>query len=310
MAKLSCGACSTEITSGRSIIMCARCDGWFHMACFGMKQNKLVNKANLIFLCDPCLESQKRIWSEENVEKEEAETQKEEVAKIVKVKEMAVQTEKEARKKEGHEPPTQNPTGEQKKETKKTVKMARREFPVRIIGDSMVKRMTTQVRCNVEGGGCTSMSGARISDVRQKIVEEAPRMRDGLLVIQGGGNGLGYVGEEETISNVVEAVKAVEGKGMSVAVVGVLRRPREGRHYESRRRATNKKLHERIADLKVEWLREKKGNISFLDMDSQLKEDRFYAADGIHLNEAGNARMGARLREWVRARSLCPVDQV
>ena len=60
--------------------------------------------------------------------------------------------------------------------------------------------------------------------------------------------------------------------------------------------------------MKTEWLTNKKGNVSFLDMDSVLREDRFFARDGVHLNDAGNERMGRRLREWVRARSLCTVN--
>lgn len=247
-----------------------------------------------------------KIWSKEKVEKKETETQTEDAERRGDVMERGSQTE-EKYEPRGPETTTQNPPGRMKIPTKKFVKEV---LPIRIIGDSMVKRMATQVKCEMEGSGCLSMSGANIGEIKQRVVEEAPKMRDGLLVIQGGGNGLGKIGEEETVSSVVEAVKAVEGKGMSVAVVGVLRRPREGQQYELLRTATNKRLHKKITDIKVEWLREKKGNISFLDLDVTLKEDRFFAADGVHLNDAGNTRMGGRLREWIRARSLRPVDKM
>ena len=56
------------------------------------------------------------------------------------------------------------------------------------------------------------------------------------------------------------------------------------------------------------WLREKNEKVSFIDLDRVLNEDRLYAANGVHPNDAGNARMEGRLREWVKARSLRPVD--
>ena len=139
-------------------------------------------------------------------------------------------------------------------------------------------------------------------------MEESASMRDGMLVIQGGGNGLEYARPENTVKDVIDAVKAVEGRNMSVAVVGVMRRPREGHQYEWIRKTTNRKLQEELIKLKIEWLREKKGNISFLDLDGVLDEDRFFARDGVHLNDAGNERFGRRLCEWVRARSLRRLD--
>lgn len=60
---------------------------------------------------------------------------------------------------------------------------------------------------------------------------------DGILVIQGGGNDLERISTEETVKEVVAAVKAAEGKQVSVAVVGVSRRPR-GDRYEKIRRTT------------------------------------------------------------------------
>ena len=70
-------------------------------------------------------------------------------------------------------------------------------------------------------------------------------------------------------------------------------------------------LYHQDQDQDTNNLTKKKGNVtnvSFLDMDSILREVRFFARDGVHLNDAGNERMGRRLREWVRARSLCTVD--
>lgn len=190
-----------------------------------------------------------------------------------------------------------------------TMKMRKKKAPIRIIGDSMVKTMSSQVKCRMRGSGCTSLSGAKITDIRKKVEEEAASMEDGMLIIQGGGNGLEYVGEDETVRNVVDAVRSVEGKGMSVAVVGVMQRPREGPFYERLRRSTNRRLQEELLKMKIEWMKEKKGKLSFIDMDGVVDRFSLYEKDGVHLNDAGTARMGRRLCEWVRARSLQPMDQ-
>ncbi len=56
--------------------------------------------------------------------------------------------------------------------------------------------------------------------------------------------------------------------------------------------------------LKIEWLRQKKGNVSFLDLDGVLHEGMDFSADGVHLNQSGCERVGKRFQEWVFARSL------
>ena len=187
-------------------------------------------------------------------------------------------------------------------------KMVRKLAPIRIIGDSMMKKTQDYVKCRMTGSGHDSLSGAKIHDVKKKVEERVATYEDGMLVIQGGGNDLERIGTEETVKEVVEAVKAAEGKKVSVAVVGVIRRPREGDRYERIRRATNRKIQEEVLKLKIEWLREKKGNVSFIDLDGVLREGMDFSADGVHLNESGNERMCRRLREWVKARSLRCVD--
>ena len=106
----------------------------------------------------------------------------------------------------------------------------------------------------------------------------------------------------------MEAVKAAEEKKISVAVVGVLRRPR-GAQYEKMRKETNQRLCKELIKMKIEWLAQKKGNISFLDMDRNLDQDKFFGRDGVHLNHNGNEKLGRRLAEWMRARQVCCVDE-
>ena len=93
-----------------------------------------------------------------------------------------------------------------------------------------------------------------------------------------------------------------------MAVVGVMRRPREGDRYERLRRRTNARLQEEVLKLKMDWLKNKKGNVSFIDLDATLREGKDFALDGVHLNEGGNERMCRQLREWMRARSLVCMD--
>ena len=53
------------------------------------------------------------------------------------------------------------------------------------------------------------------------------------LIIQGGGNNLLETGYDDTVKDIVDFMKTVEEKRMNVALIGVLRQPREGhRDYE------------------------------------------------------------------------------
>ncbi|MPC91996.1 hypothetical protein E2C01_087064 [Portunus trituberculatus] len=85
--------------------------------------------------------------------------------------------------------------------------------------------------------------------------------------------------------------------------------PREGPFYERLRRSTNRRLQKELLKMKIEWMKEKKSKLSFIDMDSVVDRFSLYEKDGVHLNDVGTARMGRRLCEWVRARSLQPMDQ-
>ncbi|XP_050706391.1 uncharacterized protein LOC126991737 isoform X2 [Eriocheir sinensis] len=193
---------------------------------------------------------------------------------------------------------------------RRTTEMKVKRAPIRIIGDSMMKNAHWHVKCNMDGSGCTSMSGAQIRNIKKRVQHDAGDLKDGLLIVQGGGNALEYVGQEDTVKDVVDSVKAVEGKGMKVAVVGIMRRPREGPQYERLRRSTNKRIQEEMMKMKIEWTRGKKGDVSFIDMDGVLRGDAAFDVDGVHLSGNGNRRMGERLREWVRMKSLYAVGTV
>lgn len=159
------------------------------------------------------------------------------------------------------------------------------------------------------GIGCTNMPGASIRDITEKVKQETKKMEDGMLIVQGRGNQLQENGVDATVKEIMDAVMSAEKK-TNVAVVGILRQPQESMEYERLRRGTNKRLCEEIVMIKMKWMTEKSGNMSFLDLDKTLGEDQFYARDGVHLNADSNARMGARLQEWVKARTVCCVDLI
>ena len=325
-----CNACKEEVPARSNGIACEACERWFHMACFDLKPNKILNNNHLVFMCDNCLDLLKNVWKEkcmdkdtknESTQTEEPEgldREEKEVQTVVTAPcEDAVSVTPKVRSETHREEETQTERPQPRPRTTKpgkvkptTAEMVQKRAPIRIIGDSMVKKTGLHVRCKMSGSKCTSLSGASIRQVRETVEKEAREIEDNsLMILQGGGNGLEYVGVEDTVKEVVNAVKAVEEKGMSVAVVGVLRRPREGMQYETLRKRTNRRIQEEMLRMKMEWMRERKGNVSFIDMDATLQDDRLFARDGVHLNDAGNEKMGRRLCEWVRARSLRMVER-
>lgn len=305
MAVSNCGVCKGDVSIRSGGVACERCEGWYHMPCVGLSTNiKCLKNKNLVYLCSPCLERSRLEWKGEAERNEDrgVQTESEAVEKSTQVEKRAevmpqvgTQTEEPQKKKQD---------GPAKPNVKK---MMKKKAAIRIIGDSMVRRVGTHVKLNSEGSACTSLRGARVEEIKKKVVEEAETLKDGLLIVQGGGNSLEEVGEEVTVREAVAAVRAVEGKNMSVAVVGVMRRPREGPQYEQVRKRTNRRIQEELMKMKCTWLKEKKGNVSFIDTDRELKDDRLFAVDGVHLNDAGNEKLGRRLCEWVRARSWCPM---
>lgn len=50
-------------------------------------------------------------------------------------------------------------------------------------------------------------------------------------------------------------------ESMSVAIVGVIKRPRDDPHYEELRKRTNRKIHEELTKVKLESMREKKSDV-------------------------------------------------
>ena len=104
----------------------------------------------------------------------------------------------------------------------KKKKKVERKAPIRVIGDSMIRIMPEYVKRDMEGSAHTSLGGARTQEIGRKVKEETKDMKDGIVIIQGGGNNLEEIGSEATVKEVIEAIEAVEGKDTDV---GILKRP-------------------------------------------------------------------------------------
>ncbi|KAG0711402.1 hypothetical protein GWK47_020666 [Chionoecetes opilio] len=99
-------------------------------------------------------------------------------------------------------------------------------------------------------------------------------------------------------------------KKVRVAVVGIMRRPRENAGYEEMRRDTNKRLQEEVVRMKAECSKDPGDyGVSFIDLDGALPQEVF-EGDKVHLNWEGERRMCGRMLEWIRATErLCKLRE-
>lgn len=91
----------------------------------------------------------------------------------------------------------------------------KRRTPIRIIRDSMVRGTQDHVKCDLRGSGRTSLGGAHIQEITQKVKEEAKDMEYGMLILQRVQNYLEWIISDATVREVTAAVQAVDGKSMS-----------------------------------------------------------------------------------------------
>ena len=310
-----CKVCLESVSATCSGVECEVCDTWFHTACVGLQKasSKMLSHKNIVFLCDECIDDARERMKNRKEDKTDRATQ----TSGSEINSMHTQTEdaEVGGTQTVHPPQPQadkalqtESVSEPQRRRVPTKRMIVKKSPICIVGDSMMKNAGAHLRSKVSEASQECLRGAKIHEIRKKVIEKAQTAESRLLVIQGGGNDLERVGEEATVKEVVEAVKAAEAKKMCVAVVGVIRRPREGERYERLRRRTNARIQEEVLKMKLDWLKKRSGNVSFIDLDSVLREGMDFLPDGVHLNEAGNKRMYGRLREWVRARSTVCVD--
>ena len=85
--------------------------------------------------------------------------------------------------------------------------------------------------------------------------------------------------------------------------MGIMRKPKESLGYERLRKEVNRKVHEELARMKVDLMKEKDIGVSFLNSDKELNGTMF-SQDLVHLNIVGSRNLGDRLTEWVKATRL------
>ena len=173
-------------------------------------------------------------------------------------------------------------------------------IPFAIVGDSMIKNVDMIVRLG-ERSKC-------IDTIIKEAKEVAIGMNDGLIVIQGGGNGLTDRDEDESVKMVLDGVRNIKdrNKRMRVSVVSVLPRPgmEKDRQYEKMRKSINEKLHVAIMELNLKAQVDLENNgVSYLDMDPVITPD-MYVRDGVHLNERENEKLAQHIITWLNESSL------
>ena len=178
---------------------------------------------------------------------------------------------------------------------------------INIVGDSMVRNVTKLIKCEEEGSGCVSLRGAGVKQIMESVSQNACDMkRNGLLIVQGGGNSLNALGPNETVECIMNTVRETQNKrkDIRIAVVGIMPRPKESKRYETMRNRVNKMIQEQVCALKLTLLKKREGDVSYLDIDSVLTKE-MYAKDGVHLNAEGDIQFGRRLLQWVKEKERC-----
>ena len=171
----------------------------------------------------------------------------------------------------------------------------------------MIKNVHRHMAMRGGNSKLVSLSGKGVGEVVQAAKESMRGLEEGMLILQGGGNGLRQLGPAQTVQKLMECVREVKReKKVRVAVVGVLGRPRETRGYEELRRETNRLLQQEVLKMKIEYSqREGDYGVSYLDLDGALPP-RVYARDGVHLDREEDRLMCRRFLEWVTAtEQLC-----
>ena len=201
----------------------------------------------------------------------------------------------------------ERPGKESNQEAGKRLANEKRSIPFAIVGDSMIKNIDRIVRLG-ERSRCICRKGAKVDTIVKEAEEAALGMNDGMIVIQGGGNGLTDRDEDESVKMVLDGVRNIKDrdKRMRVSVVSVLPRPgmEKDNQYEKMRKNINKKLHVAIMEMNLK-ARVDPGNngVSFMDMDPVITPD-MYVHDGVHLNERGTEKLAQHIIRWLNGSSL------
>ena len=83
-------------------------------------------------------------------------------------------------------------------------------WPIVCVGDSMVKNVRTHMAMRGENSHLVSLSGKGIGDIVEVARERMRGLEEGMLILQGGGNGLRQLGPEQPVRKVMECVREVK----------------------------------------------------------------------------------------------------
>ncbi|KAG0701621.1 hypothetical protein GWK47_013883 [Chionoecetes opilio] len=146
----------------------------------------------------------------------------------------------------------------------------------------MVQNVRRHVAMRDQKSVLVSLSGKDMEDVVKEVRKQVEGVQEGMVILQEGGNNLRRSGSEQTVGKMMECLKYIkkDRKKLRVAVVGIMRRPRENAGYEEMRRDTNKRLQEEVVKMN-----QVPGDyeVSFIDLDGALPQEVF-ERDGVHLN--------------------------
>lgn len=169
-----------------------------------------------------------------------------------------------------------------------------------LLGDSMIRRTDTAMNMGGQSGRMrVCLPGANMVD----IMENAKTLRlekeaVSCLIIQGGGNGLEWIGAKGTVEVIMKGIEEIEKQQRHIRVIvcGIIRRPAETGRYEQVRKETNMLLREAVG--------RKEGQlggllgIRFADLEG-IREEHF-RRDQVHLNEEGVEALVTQLWRTVR----------
>ncbi|KAF2345156.1 SGNH hydrolase-type esterase domain [Trinorchestia longiramus] len=157
--------------------------------------------------------------------------------------------------------------------------------------------------------GCTRLRGKgvkEISEYAEKVIDD---MDEGMVIVQGGGNGLLENGNEATVNAIMKVVERAQKKNVRVAVTSLLRRPACNEEYERLLKEVNIDLHEKIHVMKAESVRKHEVGFSFLDMGDLIQAGCFLR-DGAHLSQEGQTKLCQRFIHWIRATHVLMEDRM
>lgn len=179
--------------------------------------------------------------------------------------------------------------------TKTSGKLQRRLW---LFGDSLLRGVGREIHF-LSRGYYTIMDrsepGANVHEVK-KIVEEhlAEIGQEDLVVLEGGGNGLIRIGNQETLEAYEEMAKMVSGKvKRKPLIVGIpMRRGREASMFGEKRRGVNRRMMEKLE----EW------SCDGLQLWERMSWREVWGRDGIHMSKLGKAWMAWNVVEWAQHR--------